>query len=160
MPRTPAAKLALLERLARRAAAHAYAPYSGFAVGAAVLTDAGEMFAGANVENASYGLSMCAERNAVHQAVSHGARGIDAVVIYTPTAEPTPPCGACRQVLAEFGGDTLIVCCGESGKVLRHRLADLLPKAFRRGNLDSKQASGATARPPSSKTRQLRRRRR
>ena len=150
VPRASAAKLALLERHARRAAAHAYAPYSGFAVGAAVLTDSGEIFAGANVENASYGLSMCAERNAVQQAVSHGARGIAAVVVFTPISEPTLPCGACRQVLAEFGGDTLIVCCGAGGKVRRHRLADLLPHAFGRGNLDP-------ARPPSSLTRSPRR---
>jgi len=150
VPRASAAKLALLERLARATAAHAYAPYSGFAVGAAVLTDAGEIFAGANVENASYGLSICAERNAVQQAVSRGARGIAAVVVYAPTAEPTPPCGACRQVLAEFGGDPLIVCCGQDGKVRRHRLADLLPEAFGRGNLDPPRESSKITRPPSS----------
>ncbi|HXX84832.1 MAG TPA: cytidine deaminase [Casimicrobiaceae bacterium] len=159
MPRVSAPKLALLERLARDAAAHAYAPYSRFSVGAAVLTDGGEIFAGANVENASYGLSMCAERNAVHQAVSHGARAIAAIVIYTPTAEPTPPCGACRQVIAEFGRDTLIVCCGAGGKVRRHRLTDLLPDAFGSGSLVAMSASHTTARKGASQPRQLRRRR-
>lgn len=157
--RVSASRLGLLERLARRAAVHAYAPYSGFPVGAAVLTDGEESFAGANVENASYGLSMCAERNAVHQAVSHGARGIVAIVIYTPTAEPTPPCGACRQVLAEFGRDMLIVCRGEGGKVRRYRLAALLPDAFGSGNLAVMRATRRTARKGAMQPRQLRRRR-
>ena len=159
MSRVSASKLALLARLARQATVHAYAPYSGFMVGAAVLTDGGESFVGANVENASYGLSMCAERNAVHHAVSHGARGIVAIVVYAPTAEPTPPCGACRQVLAEFGRDVLIVCCGEADKVRRYRLATLLPDAFGASNLAVMRASRKTARKGASKPHQLRRRR-
>ena len=92
---------------ARAAAARAYCPYSHFQVGAAVLTGSGEIFAGCNVENASYGLTICAERNAVFQAVARG-RGplsICAVVVFTPTATPTAPCGACRQVINEFGPD-------------------------------------------------------
>ena len=99
-----------------RAAAHAYCPYSHFRVGAAVLTDRGEIFAGCNVENASYGLTICAERNAVFQAVAQadGPLVIRAVVVYTPTAEPTAPCGACRQVINEFGPDAevLSICDG------------------------------------------------
>jgi cytidine deaminase len=154
-----ASKLALLARLARGAAVHAYAPYSGFTVGAAVLTEGGESFTGANVENASYGLSMCAERNAVHHAVSHGARATVAIVIDAPSAEPPPPCGACRQVLAEFARDMLIVCCGEAGRVSRYRLVTLLPDAFGRSNLAVMQASRTTARKGASQPHQLRRRR-
>jgi cytidine deaminase len=133
---TSAAKLAELKRRARDASQHAYAPYSRFAVGAAVLTGSGEIFAAANVENASYGLSICAERNAIFQAVAHGARTIEAIAVYTPTAAPTPPCGACRQVLAEFGTDILVVCCtdDDSGEQ-RYPLPDLLPHAFGPGEL-------------------------
>ncbi len=125
-----------LKRRAREAARHAYAPYSGFAVGAAVLTDGGDIHSGANVENASFGLSNCAERNAVFQAASQGARKLDALVVYTPTAAATMPCGACRQVLLEFGVDALVVCCtdDDSGE-RRFQLAELLPNAFGPANL-------------------------
>jgi cytidine deaminase len=121
-----------LESAARQAAAHAYCPYSHFPVGAAVLTARGEIFSGCNVENASYGLTICAERNAVFQAVAHGARPlvIRAVVVFTPTAVPTAPCGACRQVLNEFGPDAEVVSVCDGPVVNRHRLAELLPTAF------------------------------
>jgi len=112
------------------AARRAYAPYSRFAVGAAVLSGDGRIHTGANVENASFGLSICAERNAIFRAVADGARTIDAIVVYTPTADTTPPCGACRQVLAEFGADALIVCCSDNDADRRYRLAELLPQAF------------------------------
>src|SRR5260221_5656245 len=92
-----------LKRRARDAARHAYAPYSNFPVGAAVLADDGNVHVGANVENASYGLAMCAERTAIFQAVARGARRIRAVAVYTSTQTVTTPCGACRQVIAEFG---------------------------------------------------------
>src|SRR6516162_4778763 len=98
-----------LVRAARAASERAYCPYSHFPVGAAVLTEAGRVFAGCNVENASYGLTVCAERSAVFQAVAAGERHVRAVVIYTPTPRPTAPCGACRQVLNEFGPDALVV---------------------------------------------------
>jgi cytidine deaminase len=128
-----------LAAAARRAAAHAYCPYSRFPVGAAVLTDRGEIFAGCNVENASYGLTICAERNAVFQAVAQGQGRlvIQAVVVYTPTPEPTAPCGACRQVLNEFGPDAEVrsICDGEA--TLKYRLAELLPAAFGPANLAS-----------------------
>src|SRR5690349_8638765 len=88
---------------AREAAARAYAPYSNFSVGAALLDEQGRIFSGCNVENISYGLTICAERNAIGQAVRAGAKKIVAAMVYTPTPKPTPPCGACRQVLAEFG---------------------------------------------------------
>jgi cytidine deaminase len=120
-----------LKRRAREAAAHAYAPYSGFAVGAAVLTDRGEIHSSTNVENASLGLSNCAERNAIFQAVARGARKLEALAVYTPTAAATTPCGACRQVLAEFGADAIIICCTDDDThERRFGLAELLPAAF------------------------------
>ena len=125
------ATLAAMKQSAAEAARHAYAPYSRFAVGAAVLSADGRIHTGANVENASFGLSICAERNAIFRAVADGARRIDAIVVYTPTAGATPPCGACRQVLAEFGADALVVCCSDDAAAERHyRLAELLPEAF------------------------------
>jgi cytidine deaminase len=126
----PPAVLAAMKQAAVEAARRAYAPYSRFAVGAAVLSADGRIHTGANVENASFGLSICAERNAIFRAVADGARTIGAIVVYTPTADPTPPCGACRQVLAEFGADALIVCCSHGVADRRYRLAELLPHAF------------------------------
>src|ERR1700682_2766718 len=120
-----------LKRRAREAAEHAYAPYSGFAVGAAVLTDGGEIHSSANVENASLGLSNCAERNAIFEAVAHGARKLEALAVYTPTAAATTPCGACRQVLAESAADAIIICCtDDDSRERRFALAELLPAAF------------------------------
>ena len=120
-----------LKRRAREASQRAYAPYSGFAVGAAILASTGDICAGANVENASFGLTICAERNAIFQAVAQGARKIDAVVIYTPTSAAVSPCGACRQVIHEFGPDALIVCCTDDATAeRRYTLSELLPGAF------------------------------
>jgi cytidine deaminase len=122
-----------LERLAakaREASLLAYCPYSKFHVGAAVLTEGGGIFAGCNVENASYGLTICAERNAVFQAAAHGRRLIQAVVVYTPTATPTAPCGACRQVLNEFGPDAIVISICDGPDTIRSTLTELLPKAF------------------------------
>jgi cytidine deaminase len=121
---------ALLADAARRASAHAHCPYSRFRVGAAVLTGGGAIASGCNVENASYGLTVCAERNAVSRAVADGAHSVDAVVVYTPTPEPVTPCGACRQVIAEFGRDATIRCICDGPAVLEFSLADLLPQAF------------------------------
>ncbi|HEX3633582.1 MAG TPA: cytidine deaminase [Casimicrobiaceae bacterium] len=127
----PPATLATMKQDAIEAARRAYAPYSRFPVGAAVLADDGRIHAGANVENASFGLSICAERNAIFRAVADGARRIDAIVVYTPTGAATPPCGACRQVISEFGADALIVCCSDDASAdRRYRLAELLPEAF------------------------------
>lgn len=122
---------------ARRGAAHAYCPYSRFRVGAAVLTDDRRIAWGGNVENASYGLTICAERNAVFQAVvqSSGPTVIRAVLIYTPTPEPTAPCGACRQVINEFGPDAEVRAICDGPRELRFRLGELLPAAFGPGNL-------------------------
>ena len=119
-----------LRRLAKEASLAAYCPYSQFHVGAAILASDGSIATGCNVENASYGLTICAERNAVFHAVSTGARTIVAVVIYTPTAEPTAPCGACRQVLNEFGPDAAVLSFCDGPDVLESTVAELLPKAF------------------------------
>lgn len=131
---------AVFEQLAdaaRRGATRAYCPYSRFRVGAAVLTDDGRIAWGGNVENASYGLTICAERIAVLQAIagSEVPTVIRAVVIYTPTPEPTAPCGACRQVINEFGPDAEIRSICDGPRELRFRLDELLPAAFGPGNL-------------------------
>lgn len=119
-----------LESAARAAAAMAYAPYSKFRVGAAVLGESGKIHAGCNVENASYGLASCAERNAIFTAVGAGEKSINAVVIYTPTPTATAPCGACRQVIREFGPDaTIVSVCDGDGRI-ESTLIDLLPESF------------------------------
>jgi cytidine deaminase len=120
---------ALLDE-ARRASSHAYAPYSKFHVGAAVLADDGRVFTGANVENASYGLSSCAERNAIFAAVYAGVKTIVAVAIHTPTDEPVSPCGACRQVIFEFGPQARVVSCCDGEGEQHWSIDQLLPGAF------------------------------
>ena len=124
---------AQLDRLANAAIAvrkHAYAPASSFLVGAAVLADDGRLFVGCNVENASYGLTICAERAAVCAAVAAGVRVLRAVAVATDLAEPARPCGACRQVLAEFGRALDVVLVGRGGVVRRTTLDQLLPDPF------------------------------
>jgi cytidine deaminase len=121
--------------LARAAAGRAYCPYSEFRVGAALQARSGAVFAGCNVENASYGLAVCAERNAVFQMVAAGERAFDRVVIYTPTPTPTAPCGACRQVLNEFNPDAEVVSVCDGPEVVRTTVRELLPGAFGPANL-------------------------
>ena len=116
-------------REARAAMDRAYAPYSGFAVGAAVIAN-GLIFTGQNIENASYPVSVCAERNAVGRMIDAGERRIDAVAVVTAAEGPTPPCGACRQVLWEFGPEALVVAETIGGERVSWALADLLPSAF------------------------------
>ena len=115
---------------ARAARAKAYAPYSRFAVGAALLGEDGSIHAGCNVENASYGLTVCAERAAVLAAVAAGVRRFRALALAAGTTEPAPPCGACRQVLAEFCRDLPIRMVSASGRVRTRRLRSLLPMGF------------------------------
>ncbi len=113
---------------AERAAGRAYAPYSNFRVGAAVLTEGGAVYTGCNVENASYGLTVCAERNAAAAMALSGAREIRRVAIVSPDASPVFPCGACRQVLQEFGCKEVVV--REASGVRRYPFSEILPHAF------------------------------
>lgn len=117
---------------ARDVRERAYVPYSGFRVGAALLGESGRVYAGCNVENVSYGLSSCAERNATFRAVGEGEQSFSAVVVLTGAATPTPPCGACRQVLSEFaaGGDMDVLMVTTSGARKEMRLSALLPESF------------------------------
>lgn len=131
----PEAQREALTAAARRASERAYCPYSRFRVGAAVLTDDGTIVSGCNVENASYGLTICAERNAIFHAVALGHVRIVAVAIYTPTPIPSAPCGACRQVINEFGPDAAILSVCDGPDVLHRTLAELLPDAFGPRNL-------------------------
>src|ERR1700733_13485252 len=115
---------------ARTAREHAHAPYSNFRVGAAVRAKSGRIFTGCNVENATYGLTLCAERVAIFKAISEGERGFDAVAVVADTDSLTPPCGSCRQILWEFCGDAEVVLANLQGKVERYRMSALLPKPF------------------------------
>jgi cytidine deaminase len=127
----PRADVDALVAAARAARERAYAPYSNFLVGAAVETDDGEVFSAPNIENASYPMSVCAERNAVAGAVAAGHRRIVAVAVMGSGDTPTPPCGGCRQVLYEFGGPGLTVIVGSpAGERRTFTLNDLLPEAF------------------------------
>ena len=121
-------ELALYER-ARGAAANAHAPYSRFPVGAALRTEAGQVFTGVNVENSSFGLSCCAERSAIFTAVSAGHTDLAAIAVYAD-AVSAPPCGACRQVMAEFAPQ-LRVIWRRDGELVASSLGDLLPDGFR-----------------------------
>jgi len=115
---------------AERARRQSYSPYSRFAVGAALLTRDGRVIHGCNVENASYGLAICAERNAVWKAVSEGEREFEAIAVTAGRGEGAPPCGACRQVLHEFAPRVWVYWRDERGRILKRRLEQLLPLAF------------------------------
>lgn len=121
---------------AEQARERAHAPYSKFPVGAAVLTDDGRIHAGCNVENSSYGLSVCAERNAIGRAVGEGARRVEAVAIVANSSAPCPPCGMCRQVIAEFAGpETPLRSRSPGGGEAQYTLREILPFAFTRDYL-------------------------
>ena len=115
---------------ARRARDFAVAPYSHFPVGAALRTAGGDVVTGCNVENATYGLTVCAERVAMFTALSAGHRRFTRIAIVADTEAPTPPCGACRQILWEFGGDLEVILGNLQAETARHRLKDLLPFPF------------------------------
>jgi cytidine deaminase len=123
-----------LIQTAREARKWAYAPYSNYPVGAALLTSSGKIYDGVNIENAAYPTGMCAERVAVFKAVSEGERCFEAIAVVTENGGT--PCGACRQVLSEFGLETQVLIADENGKLVQEfRLVELLPEAFGPGSL-------------------------
>ncbi|MGL4608395.1 MAG: cytidine deaminase [Trueperaceae bacterium] len=109
---------------------HAYAPYSKFHVGAALRTESGTMYRGANIENASYGLGRCAEQSAIQAMASGGERKLSEIVVYTEAEPPASPCGACRQILFEFGKEATVYIVNHLGTVKVYQVKDLLPDGF------------------------------
>ncbi len=116
---------------AKTAHENAYAPYSGFHVGAALRAASGRVYAGANIENASYGLGRCAEQSAIQAMASAGERHFSEIVVYTTAPEPASPCGACRQVLFEFAEDAVVYLVNDRATVRRYLVRELLPGGFR-----------------------------
>lgn len=133
-----------LAAAAWRAHRNAYVPYSGFPVGAALRTDRGEVFAGANIENASYGLGRCAEQSAVQAMASSGGRAIDEIVVVSSADVPASPCGACRQVLFEFGADAPVWLVNEAGAWRLTSVRELLPDAFELPGADARPGDGGS----------------
>lgn len=119
-----------LVRAARQARRRAHAPFSRFKVGAALETIDGTVITGCNIENVSYGLTMCAERVAIFKALSDGHRRFRRIAVVADATAPTPPCGACLQVLWEFGGDLEVILANLRRETGRHRLSELLPRPF------------------------------
>lgn len=109
---------------------NAFAPFSDFRVGAAALGDDGVIYTGCNVESATYGLTMCAERNAIFKGVSQGAKRFTAIAVVADTDKLTPPCGSCRQIIWEFCGDVPVILANLNGKTETHKTSHLLPDAF------------------------------
>lgn len=121
-----------LVKIAGETKKKAYAPYSNFRVGAAVLTDSNKLYTGANIENASYGATSCAERTAIVKAVSDGERKIRTIAIASDSEDFIYPCGICRQVISEFGdSDTKVICSKKNGDFKVFTLEELLPNAFK-----------------------------
>jgi cytidine deaminase len=115
---------------AKQARENAHAPYSNFRVGAALRAKSGQVYTGCNVENSTYGLTVCAERVAIFKAISEGERGFDAIAVVADTPTPTPPCGACRQLIWEFCGDVDIILANLKGQVEVVRTSAILPRPF------------------------------
>jgi cytidine deaminase len=124
------AEFDILIAAAAKSREHAFAKYSNFRVGAAVRTSSGKIFGGCNVENATYGLTVCAERVALFKAISEGERQFDAIAVVTDTEKLTPPCGACRQLIWEFCGDVPVVLANLTGKIEVISMHELFPKPF------------------------------
>ena len=115
---------------ATRVRENSYAPFSSFRVGSALETEDGDIIAGCNVESASYGLTVCAERVAIWKAISEGKRKIKHIAVVADTEELTPPCGVCRQIIWEFGGDIPVILANLKGKTETVQMRELLPRAF------------------------------
>ena len=120
---------------AEKARKRAYTPYSKFQVGAAVLCADGKIFTGCNIENASFGLSVCAERVAIFKAISEGSTTFEAIAVIGDTDKPCSPCGACRQVISEFGEEIFLIMANLKGDVKIKKIGDLLPEAFGKKDL-------------------------
>lgn len=120
---------------AKKARENAHAKFSNFLVGAALRTKSGKIYGGCNVENATYGLTICAERVAIFKAISEGEREFDAIAVATDTGALTPPCGACRQLIWEFCGDVPVILSNLAGKSEVMRMSTLFPKPFDASNL-------------------------
>lgn len=137
MPSKPkSADHSQLIEAARKARENAHAPFSKFKVGAALRARSGKIYTGCNVENASYGLTICAERNAIFKAISEGERaGFDAIAVVTDAVKLTPPCGACRQIIWEFCGDAEVILANLQGRTKKFQMRDLLPEPFDASNL-------------------------
>ena len=121
--------------VAKSARENAHAKFSNFKVGAGLRAASGKIYGGCNVENATYGLTVCAERVAIFKAISEGERKFDAIAVVTDTDQLTPPCGACRQIIWEFCGDVPVVMSNLHGKTEVMRMSELFPKPFDAGNL-------------------------
>ena len=115
---------------AKQARENAHAPFSDFRVGAAVRANSGRVYAGCNIENASYSLTCCAERVAIFKALSEGERGFEAIAVVTETDNLTPPCGACRQIIWEFCGDVPVILANLKGRIEQESAGKLLPRPF------------------------------
>ncbi|QUI23528.1 cytidine deaminase [Vallitalea pronyensis] len=124
-----------LVKEAMKAKAFAYVPYSNFQVGAAVVTKNGKVYTGCNVENASYGATNCAERTALFKGISEGDRDFEAIAVVSSSDEFTPPCGICRQVLAELMPEGTIILANHSGEIREYSIEDLLPLSFTKKDL-------------------------
>ena len=130
MKNNPQGNWDILKDAAWKAREQAYAPYSGFKVGAAVETASGSIYGGCNIENVSYGLCNCAERTAMFQAVANGERVLKRIVVCADTPEPVAPCGACRQVMQELGPQMEVLLVNREGKQILTTVAELLPYSF------------------------------
>lgn len=120
---------------AEKARKRAYTPYSKFKVGAAVLSVDGKIFTGCNIENASFGLTLCAERVAIFKAISEGSTKFEAIAVVGDTDKPCSPCGACRQVISEFGEDIPLIMANLKGDIKIKKIKELLPEAFGKNDL-------------------------
>lgn len=155
MPRSPSTRIPALLRAAAQVRQRAHAPYSNYPVGAAVLAG-GRIFAGCNMENSAYPLSVCAERNAMAMAVAAGFKRIDAVAVVGGHHRPSAPCGGCRQVLAEFAAPaTPVVYASEGGQTIATTIGELLPSAFSMSDLTGTApvSTGTRAQPPATRSR-------